>query len=308
MKQNLLAETAHQGRPPFRPGAKSAAPIQSNLLGRWERCKIARMRGHYLILAALALADAARADAGSISEPICTDRPGKGSATCAAPKFRWQVETGLAHWSLEHIAGERKTTLKLGEIAVKYGITDRSHIEVGFTPLVRKTRREGDDHERFGGHGDMHVKFKQELTGDGAAVEISLYPYVKLPTASKTIGNGKVEGGIIVPLAFSLGGSAFSVSAAPELDASADSDGRGYHPNMVQQIGLNFDATKQLSLSAELWGSWDWDPAGTSRQASLGGSASYKLTSEFQIDGGVDLGLNRNTPDVEVYCGMSIRF
>jgi hypothetical protein len=63
-----------------------------------------------------------------------------------------------------------------------------------------------------------------------------------------------------------------------------------------------------LTLSAELWGMWDWDPAGTTRQASVDGSAAYLLNKAVQLDAGANLGLNRQTPDVEIYAGFSIRF
>lgn len=173
---------------------------------------------------------------------------------------------------------------------------------------MRKTSRDGGVRTRDSGFGDVNVKVKQELTGDGAALAVSLYPYVKIPTASKRVGNGKVEGGLIVPLALSFGKSALSLSAAPELDASLDGDGHGYHPYMAQSLSLDLQATKALSMSAELWGSWDWDPAGTTREASVDGSFAYKIGSEWQVDGGANLGLNRNTADIEIYGGVSVRF
>ena len=132
---------------------------------------------------------------------------------------------------------------------------------------------------------------------------------LKLPTASREIGsNNKVEGGLVVPLGLALGKSAWSLSAAPEIDAVPDGDGHGYHPSLTQQLSLNLQASNKLALSAELWGSWEWDEGQTTRQASIDGSAAYQITSEWQIDGGANFGLNRNTADVEIYGGVSTRF
>lgn len=266
------------------------------------------MRGHHLFAAALALAMAAPSFAGSIKDDICTDRPGKGSATCAAPKGHWQFETGLADWSVTKSKGTRSTDLSLGQTSIKYGLTDHLHVEVEFTPLVRKTSRSATSHSHDSGFGDIKIKAKQELTADDADFSATLYPYVKIPTASKKIGNGKVEGGLIVPLGLSFGKSPWSLSASPEIDASLDGDGHGYHPYMAQSLSFNLQATRALSFSAELWGSWDWDPAKTTREASIDGTVAYKINSEFQIDGEIDLGLNSQTADVEFSGGLSMRF
>jgi len=61
-------------------------------------------------------------------------------------------------------------------------------------------------------------------------------------------------------------------------------------------------------LSAELWGRWDWHPAGTEKQLSADGAVAYLVNRDVQLDGGLNLGLNRQTPDVELYAGISKRF
>ena len=77
---------------------------------------------------------------------------------------------------------------------------------------------------------------------------------------------------------------------------------------MVQVVSLDWPATDKLNLSAEIWGQWDWDPSGTTRQASADGSAAHLLSKDVQLDAGANFGLNRNTPDVELYTGVSVRF
>ncbi len=267
-----------------------------------------RLAGRACCLFVVVAIASSPAPAGTMADPICTDRPGKGSATCTVPNGHFQFETSLAHWSLTKTAGQRDTRLTLGDSAIKYGVTDRLHIEVAMPLLVRKRTRTEGGTSRDSGPGDVKLKVKQEISLPVAGLSAAFYPFVKLPTASKRIGNGKVEGGVIVPLSLALGEGGWSLSASPELDATLDGDGHGYHATMVHQASLGFQATKALNLSAELWGSWDWDPAGTTRQASLDGSVAYRLTSELQIDGGVNWGLNRNTADVEIYGGVSARF
>jgi hypothetical protein len=57
-----------------------------------------------------------------------------------------------------------------------------------------------------------------------------------------------------------------------------------------------------------VWGAWDFDPAGTARQYSIDGAVAYLVSRDVQLDAGANFGLNRATPDVEIYGGVSKRF
>ena len=106
-------------------------------------------------------------------------------------------------------------------------------------------------------------------------MQLALLPAVKIPTARHALGNGKWEGGLLVPIGYSIPSSPLSIGLTPELDWAADGDGHGHHAAMVQVASLGWQASARLSLSAELWGQWDWDPAGTGKQASADGSVAY---------------------------------
>jgi hypothetical protein len=263
------------------------------------------MRGLLVIGAALLCAGTA---AAAEEQPICATRPGKSTAPCTVPAGHFQVETGFADWSLQRVGGERDTSLTIAETSFKYGLTDRSDIEIDVTPFERATSRVGGMHQSASGFGDVVVSYKQALTSPDAAVQLTLLPFVKIPTAKRSLGNGKWEGGLLVPILFQLGKSPFSINLTPELDWAADADGRGHHAAMTQVASLGFQASRKLSFAAELWGQWDWDPAGTVRQASADGSVAYLVSNDVQLDAGANFGLNRNTPDVELYTGVSVRF
>ena len=75
-------------------------------------------------------------------------------------------------------------------------------------------------------------------------------------------------------------------------------------------VALAYPITKTVTLSGELWGDVNWDPAGTVTQASfdLGAAWIPPKAPTFQLDGGVNLGLNRATPGLQAYVGISHRF
>lgn len=198
------------------------------------------------------------------------------------------------------------TSLTIGPTAIKYGLSDAMHVEIAMAPYVRN--RERSDEGRFtdNGVGDVMVRVKRRLTAGDADFSAAIVPFVKLPTASKRIGNGKAEGGLVAALSWSVG-ETLSLSSSPELDLIADGGGDGYHVAGAGTVGLGLAATDRLSLAAELWTGWDWDEE-TTRQASVGANAAYRLTDSLQIDAEADFGLTRNSADVELSAGVSARF
>ena len=158
--------------------------------------------------------------------------------------------------------------MPLARRRIKYGLTDRSNIEVDFTPWQRATNRLDGIHDSVSGFGDVNVLYKQELTPADAPVQVDALPFVKIPIAKHSLGNGKWEGGILVPIGYSIPKSPLALALTPEVDWVADADGNGHHAAMAQVVSLGWAVTEKLSLSAEIWGAWDWDPTGTTRQAS----------------------------------------
>lgn len=264
-----------------------------------------RFGGAPIASAALLIASRAAAAGG---EPICADRPGKATGTCMVPAGMVQVETGLFIWARERSASVRTDELTIGETALKLGLADRLHVEFVVSPYTRVQVRDGGVHESSSGFGDIGLRAKYRVTSDGAPVQLAVSPFVKIPTAKRSFGNGKVEGGIAVPVEWSVPGSLLSLTLTPEVDINADNDGSGRHLGMVQAVSLGAELSSRFSVAADLWGSWDFDPAGTVRHYSIGPSAAYLLSNNLQIDAGVDFGLNRDTPGVEIYSGFAVRF
>ena len=263
------------------------------------------MRALVIAAAVASLASGARAaDLG----PICAARPGKSTPACTVSAGHFQLEAGLADWSLQKRQGERDTSLVIGETTFKYGLDDRSDIEVDVTPWQRITARSGGIRQRASGVGDVTLAYKRQLTAPGGSFQVAIMPFVKAPTARRSLGNGKWEGGVLLPIGFSIADSPFSVGLTPEVDWVADGDGHGHHAAMAQVASIGLQASDKLSLSADLWEQWDWDPAGTTRQATADASVAYLVSDSLQLDGGANIGLNRQSPDVELYAGVSKRF
>lgn len=263
------------------------------------------MRGRIFIAAAMLVGSS---HAAADNQPICADRPGNSTPTCTVPAGHWQLETGLADWSLQKRGGERETSLALGETLIRLGLTDRSDIQFDLSLWQRTTSRGLGFRDSAAGFGDFTVIYKHRITADKAPIQLALYPYLKIPTAKRSLGNGKWEGGLLIPIDAPIGKSPFSINLTPEIDWAANADGRGHHAGMTQVAALGWQANDKLNLSGDIWKHWDWDPSGTTRQASADGSIAYLASDNVQLDAGANFGLNRSTPDVELYSGVSVRF
>ena len=264
------------------------------------------MRGISIIavLFAATISTAALAD----DSPICPDRPSKSTGPCTVPDGKWQIETGLIDWSHANSDGVTTDAATWGNTAIKYGISEHADIELWLTPLETLSIKAGGVHEHDSSFGDTLIRVKYELTKDGAPVQIALDPFIKIPTANHRLGNGKVDGGLLVPIAVPVGKSPFTVSFDPELDIIANQDGGGHHAAMVQLVNLGWQVNPKLNLTTEIWGQWDWDPSGTTKQSSWDGSIAYLVSKDLQLDAGANFGLNKQTPSIELYTGISVRF
>ncbi|HEY8622404.1 MAG TPA: transporter, partial [Casimicrobiaceae bacterium] len=235
------------------------------------------------MIAAVALGAASAAAAADVP-PICADRPGKANPTCTVPTGVVQIETGLIDWTHDDSDGVSSDGLVLGATALKYGLTNRWHVELDVTPYQSVRVSAGGAHRSDSSFGDLVVRTKYRLTsGDG--VQVALFPFVKIPTANSRLGNRKIEAGVAVPIDYAIPNSPFSVALGPEIDWLADDDGLGHHAAMVQVIGVGMQVAPRLTVGADLWGQWNWDPAGTNKQATADGSVAYLVSNSVQIDG-----------------------
>ena len=79
---------------------------------------------------------------------------------------------------------------------------------------------------------------------------------------------------------------------------------------LINLIGVGHQLVEGVTGVAELWSQLDMDPSGDTIQLSfdLGLAWAPKSLPNLQLDGGVNVGLNHDTPGAQVYAGVSQRF
>ncbi|WP_243442587.1 transporter [Sandarakinorhabdus sp. AAP62] len=245
--------------------------------------------------------------ASSADAPICTDRPTKSNFACTVPSGLVQIEADAFSWISTRAGGARVDQLLFSNPTIKFGLSSRSDIQLNWVPYTRVRRRDAAGTPTTqAGTGDVTLRYKHRLTAADGTFQLALLPFVKLPTAPAGIGNRRVEAGIAAPMNISVPGG-WTITLGPQLDVLADSDGRGHHGGIT---GL-FNVAKQFgafTLYNELWTSQNFDPAGTVRQYSYDVSLAWLARPTLQLDIGANIGLNRDTPDLVAYLGVSSRF
>ncbi len=260
--------------------------------------------------ASAAATSAANAGAAAPTlSPICTDRPTKANYACTVDAGHFQYEADAFNGSFLRLNGVTTDTYLATNPTLKYGVTPNLDLEANLSPLeiVHTSDRSGDD-RTLAGVGDLILRLKYAvLSTTGGALQASIIPYVKAPTARRGIGDGVVEEGALLPVNYKLT-DAVTLTTAPEVDALLDSTGGGRHLNTAQLVNVGVTLPKTVTVYGELWGDWNFDPARTTRQYSADVAVTYGVTRELQLDTGVNLGLNRETAAVQAYVGVSQKF
>ena len=251
-----------------------------------------------------ASAPAQPADAPS---PICTDLPTKANVVCTVPRGKVQIEADALNWTTDSDRGVRTDVVLYTNPTIKYGIDKLTDVELNLAPYETVRTREEGVVRTVGGVGDLYLRLKRQLTGGTGAVQVAVIPYVKAPTARSGVGNGAWEGGAIAPVVIALPGS-FALDVEGEVDVLADADGtKRHHPQLLGLVNVSHPVGK-ATLYGEVSTTQNLDPAGTVHQYTADLAATYLLTPVLQLDAGANFGLSRETPDAQVYVGVSTRF
>ncbi|HEX5261893.1 MAG TPA: transporter [Phenylobacterium sp.] len=255
-----------------------------------------------LLLAVLAAPFVAHAD--DDLRPFCADRPGKATPPCILDQGHLQVETALADAVFLHAPGQHEDVTAYGATELRAGLTSRLEVEAAWTPVIV-------DHVRGAGtttgSGDATFGLRYSLTDpakDGP--QVSLQPYVNAPTATHGLGQGGWTGGFRTPVSMPLP-AGFSLGFTPQIDIFRNDAGKGAHAaeSATVSISRGFGDT---TLGAELWGENDGAPGHVTKQATFDLFAAQVFAKNTQLDGGVNFGLNHDSPTAEVYIGVSHRF
>ena len=263
--------------------------------------------GAILLASASAALGQTSADTPDSTLPaICTDRPTKSNYACTVEPDHFQYEADIANYATYNAGGVTTQTWIAVNPTLKYGLTPDIDIEANFSPFVSvHSHEQSGAHATVTGVSDLYLRMKYAFANiDDGAFQATLLPYIKVPTAKLGIGNEAVEGGLILPVNYKLSDTV-TLTTVPEIDFFKNALDDGRHANTAQLINVGWALPGNFTLYGELWGDWNFDPTGTVTQLSADTALAYGVTPYLQLDVGLNVGLNKNTPDLQGYIGIA---
>lgn len=239
---------------------------------------------------------------------FCPDRPGLGTPACTMDRGHFAAEAGLVDWTLDRRVRSRTDTLAAGDLLVRYGIADTAEAQVGWTVLGRVRTRSDGQVDGSSGTGDVTMALRKNLRNpDGSGFSAAVMPFVTLPTGGSEIGAGDWAAGLLLPVSGELS-AGFGLAFTGSVEAKVDADREGRHLALGAVIGVDVPASGEVGVTLELAATRDQDPSGATTSVLAAMSGAWSPHDALQFDAGVDIGLNRNTPDLRLSVGVARRF
>ena len=238
--------------------------------------------------------------------PLCPNRPGDATPACIVDAGHIQVETGLADWSSDRRSAVDRDIVSLFSTEIRYGLDGTTEIGVIWSPYNSMTIRDVRTHDRAhsAGVGDLTLSVRRSIANpDGAGVALAIQPFIIAPTGTNGMGAGGWSFGVLVPFSVDIG-SGFNLGTSAQIK-SVPSDSGGRHAAYFGVVGASHQIGP-LQAGVEF--------AAASEQSVTQATANLTLAwtpakrPNFQIDAGLNRGLNPNTPSTRIYFGVSQLF
>lgn len=236
---------------------------------------------------------------------MSTDRPDTTESPYTVDAGAVQLEMSFIDFaSDDRGAGARTDTLAIAPFNLKIGLLNTVDLQFVLDPWVRVHEAGAPDAD---GPGNLAVRCKINLWGndDEEGSALALMPFVSLPTGDDDVAADQAEGGLIVPLALSLGGG-WALGLMAELDIV--DDGPGHAAECVHTATVGHDLIGPLAGYVEYVGIAPLEAGGDYR-ALVSAGLTLGIGEDVQLDAGVRIGLTGpDTEDWAVFAGISVRF
>lgn len=241
---------------------------------------------------------------------MATDRPDKTESPYTVDAGHYQAEMSFIDYVYDHNDPDdqdhRSTALGIVPVNLKAGLFNNVDLQLVLEPHTIQWKN-GIDKNRVAGFGDIQTRLKVNLWGnDGGNSALAVMPFLKFPTNVDNLGNDDLEGGVIIPLAFKLPAD-WNLGLMTEFDFNHNGTESGYHSEYINTITVSHGIVGNLSGYVEFFSNNSAESK-TKWVATVDTGLTYAVTDDTQLDLGVNIGVTQSAPDLNPFCGLSVRY
>jgi hypothetical protein len=262
------------------------------------------------LAAALLCALAASGARAGDDEPIAPDRPGVAESSQVVGKGRLQLETSL-QWERERGGDLHTRTLSMPTL-LRFGVgeTTELRLETDGRSVIHASDPSSGAHATVAGWADTSLGFKwhvsdQQGEGLAGAPSLGVLLHADLPSGSSELRGHGVRPSLRLAAEWELA-DGYSIDVMPGLGQDSDEQGKRYGYGVLA-------ATLQKEFGGRVHGFVELAALQIAR-ASHGGTQpvvdtglTYLVNKDCQLDVSLLHGLNRQSPDLALAFGLSVR-
>lgn len=236
-----------------------------------------------------------------------TDRPDQTESPYTVDAGHLQLEMDFFSFTYDRTAAATARSFSAAAINLKIGLLNNIDAQFVFDSYLREEVQSGGQTVSASGSGDFQTRLKVNLWGDDSGdTALAIMPFVKWPVPAGGLGNGVVEGGVIVPFGINLS-ERFSLTMMTEVDVLKDSASVGYHPDFVNSITLGSALTEKLGAYVEFF-SVTTTESGNNWIGQFDFGFTWSATENIRFDAGVNIGVTSSAPDWQPFIGGTFRY
>jgi len=238
------------------------------------------------------------------------DRPDQTEGPYTVDAGHLQLESSFAEYTHDKDHGQNSELWSVAPSNLRIGLLNNVEADLLVDPYLN-LRTAGSNNSgtstRVDGFGDTELRAKINLWGnDGGTTAFGLLPFIKVPTANNGLGNRHVEGGLILPLQINLSDDT-SIGLEVEGDILRNDSNTGYGSD------VSYSAVFDQHLIGPLAGYIEYVGVlpirlGETYSAYLDGGFTWLLSTNVQLDIGINKGLTRSAYDYNLFSGISVRW
>ncbi len=246
--------------------------------------------------------------------PLASDRPGKSQSPVTVDAGHFQIEADLFNFSFGRDGQTTTRQWSTPNALLKLGLSDGVDLEViapgaqSFEYNDRTTKQL----VKASGITDTWVGAKFNLFGDDpndgpAGLALAMIPMIKIPTASKALGNNRWEATVAIPCQISLPGD-WALVVQNNDGLRANYTGQGYHGDFQGLVNISHSLYFQ-NLTAALEYAYDYALEGFEGHSStVDPSLQWQVAKGLALDMGNYIGTSGKAPAENPYVGITVRF